>query len=137
FIVFFVGTRDERSVVVMVYAVFAAIHLALVGVLASGVAPALGVLPLAGEAGKLAVTELLIQLVLVATLVAACAIRRGMVGTVRDLEDRARALGHHELLLDDAKRAFEASLRAAGGGRFSHQVLGSYRLGRLLGEGAM
>jgi serine/threonine-protein kinase len=60
-----------------------------------------------------------------------------MVVIATDLEQRARALGHHELLLDDAKRAFESSLRAAGGGRFSHQILGSYRLGRLLGEGAM
>ena len=136
FIVFFVGTRDERRVVVMVYALFAVFHVALVGVLAGG-APELGTLPFGGELGKLVVTEVLIQLLLLATLIAACAIRRSMVGTVRDLEERARALGHHELMLDDAKRAFEASLRAAGGGRFSHQVLGSYRLGRLLGEGAM
>jgi serine/threonine-protein kinase len=138
FVVFFVGTRDERPVVVMVYVLFAAFHVALVGVLAGVGVPDLGALPFSdGEIAKLAVTETLIQLVLLATLVGACAIRRSMVGTVRDLEERARALGHHELLLDDAKRAFEASLRAAGGGRFSHQILGSYRLGRLLGEGAM
>ncbi|HEX3478933.1 MAG TPA: serine/threonine-protein kinase [Kofleriaceae bacterium] len=137
FVVFFAGTRDERRVVVMVYALFAVFHVALVGVLARG-APELGTLPFSGgELGKLVVTELLIQLLLLATLIAACAIRRSMVGTVRDLEERARAIGHHELLLEDARRAFEASLRAAGGGRFSHQVLGSYRLGRLLGEGAM
>lgn len=137
FVVFFAGTRDERRVVVTVYALFAVFHVALVGVLVSG-APELGTLPFSdGELGKLVVTEVLIQLVLLATLIAACAIRRSMVGTVRDLEERARAIGHHELLLEDARRAFEASLRAAGGGRFSHQVLGSYRLGRLLGEGAM
>jgi serine/threonine protein kinase len=134
FVVFFAGTRDERRVVVMVYALFAVFHVALVGVLARG-APELGTLPFSDA--KLVVTEVLIQLILLATLIAACAIRRSMVGTVRDLEERARAIGHHELLLEDARRAFEASLRAAGGGRFSHQVLGAYRLGRLLGEGAM
>jgi hypothetical protein len=138
FIVFFVGMRDERVVVVMVYALFAVFHVALVCVLATGLAPDLGAIPFGrDELGKLAVSEVLIQLMLLATLIAACAIRRSMVGTVRDLEDRARALGHHELLLEDARRAFETSLRAAGGGRFSHQILGSYRLGRLLGEGAM
>lgn len=138
FIVFFAGMRDERVVVGMVYVLFAVFHVALVGVLAAGLSPDLGAIPFGrGELGKLAVTEVLIQLMLVATLVAACAIRRSMLGTVRDLEERARAIGHHELLLEDARRAFEASLRAAGGGRFSHQSLGSYRLGRLLGEGAM
>src|SRR6185295_12033266 len=100
--------------------------------------PVLGVLPFAeADRVKLVVSELLVQLVLFATLLGSSAIRRTMVTMVQDLEQRARTLGHHELLLDDAKRAFESSLRAAGGGRFSHQILGSYRLGRLLGEGAM
>jgi serine/threonine-protein kinase len=138
FAVFFVGTRDRPALVVMVYVILAVFHLALVVALVTGDVPALGALPFAEvEHGKLVFTELLVQLVLAATLLASSAIRRTMVVIATDLEQRARALGHHELLLDDAKRAFEASLRAAGGGRFSHQILGSYRLGRLLGEGAM
>ena len=143
FIVFFVGTRDERSVVVMVYAIFALFHAVLAGLVIAGRFDDTGVLTVipraasGGSALQLFVVEALVQLLLLVTLVAATAIRAGMVATVRDLELRARVIGHHELLLDDAKRAFEASLRAAGGGRFSHQIVGSYRLGRLLGEGAM
>ncbi len=138
FIVFFVGTRDVRSVVGMVYVIFAVFHAALVGLVIAGRFEDPGVLTFTDvSTGKLLVIEGLVQLLLLVTLVAASAIRGGMVRTVRDLELRARAIGHHELMLDDAKRAFEASLRAAGGGRFSHQVVGSYRLGRLLGEGAM
>jgi serine/threonine-protein kinase len=143
FIVFFVGTRDERRVVVMVYAVFALFHAVLAGLVIAGRFDDPGVLAFlprataGGSAIRLFVVEALVQLLLLVTLVASTAIRAGMVSTVRDLELRARIIGHHELLLDDAKRAFEASLRAAGGGRFSHQIVGSYRLGRLIGEGAM
>jgi serine/threonine-protein kinase len=138
FITFFVGTRDVRSVVVMVYVIFAAFHAALVGLVIAGRFDDPGVLTFSeGSTGKLLAIEALVQLLLLVTLVAATAIRSGMVRTVRELEQRARVIGHHELLHDDAKRAFEASLRAAGGGRFSHQVVGSFRLGRLLGEGAM
>jgi serine/threonine protein kinase len=138
FITFFVGTRDVRSVVVMVYVIFAAFHAGLVGLVIAGRFDDPGVLTFSEVSiGKLLVIEALVQLLLLVTLVAATAIRSGMVRTVRDLELRARTIGHHELLLDDAKRALEASLRAAGGGRFSHQIVGSYRLGGLLGEGAM
>ena len=131
--------RGERGVAVMVYLMFAAFHAALVGLLAAGSLPVLGVLPVAagGEPARLAVTEPLIQLVLFATMIAAAAVRRSTATALRELEQQAREVGRHELLLDDAKRAFEATLRAAGGGRFTHQVVGSYRLGRLLGEGSM
>jgi eukaryotic-like serine/threonine-protein kinase len=133
FIVFFVGTRDERRVVVMVYAIFALFHAVLAGLVIAGRFDDTGVLTFipraapGGSALQLFVVEALVQLLLLVTLVASTAIRAGMVSTVRDLELRARIIGHHELLLDDAKRAFEASLRAGGGGRFSH----------LIGEGAM
>ena len=138
FVTFFVGTRDERRVVTMVYLLFAVFHAALVAAMIAGVLDPGGALPVARAVTlELIVVEALIQLLLLVTVIAACAIRAGMVSTVRDLEQRARIIGHHELLLDDAKRAFEASLRAAGGGRFSHQIVGSYRLGSLLGEGAM
>lgn len=137
--VFFVGMRGARPIAVMVYLMFAVFHAALVGLLAAGRLPELGALPVAtgGDAAQLVVTELLIQLVLFATMIAAAAVRRSTTTALRELEQQAREVGRHELLLDDAKRAFEAALRAAGGGRFTHQVVGSYRLGRLLGEGAM
>lgn len=87
--------------------------------------------------GKLVVIEVFLQIVLFATFALGRDIQRRIARNVQDVEQQARATGHHELLLEDARRAFEASLRAAGGGRFSHQTIGSYRLGRLLGEGSM
>ena len=138
FAVFFVGMRGERTVAIMVYAILASFHAALVTALAGGRFRELGVLPYAASDGRdVAVTELLIELVLFAALIVAGAIRRSMVSAVRDLEEQARTTGRHELMLEDARRAFEAALRATGGGRFSHQLVGAYRLGGLLGEGAM
>jgi hypothetical protein len=137
--VFFAGMRIARAVAVMVYLILAVFHAALIGWIAAGAVPDLGVLAAAadGPPGRLVVTELLIQLVLFATVIAAAAVRRSTASALGELEQQAREVGRHDVLLDDAKRAFEAALRAAGGGRFSHQVVGSYRLGRLLGEGSM
>jgi hypothetical protein len=137
--VFFAGMRIARPVAATVYLMFAAFHAALVGAIAAGALPDRGVLAAAAGGGPrtLASAEPLIQLVLFATVVAAAAIRRSTATALRELEQQAREVGRHELLLDDAKRAFEAALRAGGGGRFSHQVVGPYRLGRLLGEGSM
>jgi serine/threonine-protein kinase len=136
--VFFVATRDDLVVALTAYLTIAVFHAVLAAIVIGGGVPDPGVFPLApGAAGRLVVLELVVQSMLFATLLAGGAIRRSMAGTVRDLEQRARSLGHHELLLEDARRAFEASLRATGGGRFSHQIVGSYRLGQLLGEGAM
>lgn len=138
FAVFFVATREERVVPVAVYLTVGVFHAALVVVVVGGGLPDPGVLQFAeADLGKLVAIEVFLQFVLFATLVAGCAVRRGMARNLRTLEQQARSIGHHEMLLEDAKRAFETSLRAAGGGRFSHQILGSYRLGRLLGEGSM
>src|SRR4029078_3114714 len=84
FIVFVVGTRDERSVVIMVYAIFAGFHAALAGLVIAGRFDDPGVLTFTGgSALKLFVIEALVQLLLLVTLVAATAIRAGMVGNVR------------------------------------------------------
>jgi len=137
FVVFFVGTRDERG--------RGGHGLRRVRGVPSRAGrrdrrryhPGARAIPFSdGELGKLAVTELLIQLVLLATLVGACAIRRSMVGTVRTSRTGPGARSPRA-----AARRRQAGIRgvAAGRrcGRFSHQILGSYRLGRLLGEGAM
>jgi hypothetical protein len=138
FAVFFVAARDELVVALSVYFTLAVFHATLVGVVIGGGLPDPGVLRFAEtDLGKLAVTEVFLQVVLLATLIGGCAIRHSTARTVRDVEQQARLDGHHELLLEDARRAFEASLRAAGGGWFSHQTMGAYRLGRLLGEGSM
>jgi serine/threonine-protein kinase len=138
FVVFFIGTNDELTVVLIVYLTIALFHAALAGAIVGGELGEPGVAALAEPTRfRLLVTEGLLQLVLFATLIASAAIRHSLFTTVRHLEEQAREIGHHELLLEDARRAFEASLRAAGGGRFSHQIVGAYRLGRLLGEGAM
>ncbi len=135
--VFFIATRDNLGVALAAYLPIAVFHTVLAVVMIAGAADP-GVFPLAPVApGRLIVLEVMFQALLFAALLAGSGIRRSMAGTTRDLEERARSLGHHELLLEDARRAFEASLRATGGGRFSHQVVGPYRLGQLLGEGAM
>jgi len=133
--VFFVAMRDKRTVALAAYLTIAGFHGALAGVVTR---PELGVLQVAEVTpGKFVVIEAFLQIVLFATFALGRDIQRRIARNVQDVEQQARVTGHHELVLEDARRAFEASLRAAGGGRFSHQTIGSYRLGQLLGEGSM
>jgi eukaryotic-like serine/threonine-protein kinase len=48
-----------------------------------------------------------------------------------------RDLAQREALLHEARQELERALRAGGMGRYTDQVVGSFRLGRVLGRGAM
>jgi tRNA A-37 threonylcarbamoyl transferase component Bud32 len=53
------------------------------------------------------------------------------------LEDAARVLAKREALLQEAKQELDRALKVGGPGRFSEQIVGNYRLGNVLGRGAM
>src|SRR5436305_7328421 len=82
------------------------------------------------------VIQLLVQLVLAATLVTARMSRRTALIAVGELERAVRVAAHREALLLEAREELERALRS-GRGRFSAQAIAGYMLGRLLGRGAM
>lgn len=137
--IFFVGVNDELPSVYTVYGTLAAFHAgAVVVLLIFGFRdPGIGGFPENTGVAKIVVMEVLVQAVLLGTVGIALVVRRSVVKTVQELEQSARVAGHYEVLLEDAKNALVHSLRSVGGGRFSYQTFGSYRLGRLLGEGSM
>jgi serine/threonine-protein kinase len=53
------------------------------------------------------------------------------------LEEAARGLAKREALLQEAKQELDRALKVGGPGRFTEQVVGSHRLGNVLGRGAM
>ena len=97
------------------------IHIAVIG--------ALGV-------RELVVIQGLVQLVFVATLVIARLSRRTALLALGELERAVRLAGQREALLLEARMELERALQQ-GRGRFTDQAIGSYRLGTVLGRGAM
>ncbi len=82
------------------------------------------------------VIQLLVQVVLLATIVTARMSRRTALLAVGELERAVRIAAHREALLLEAREELERALRQ-GRGRFSEQTIGGYHLGTVLGRGAM
>jgi serine/threonine-protein kinase len=84
-----------------------------------------------------AVVVLLVEATLLATFLAA---RNTRIATLRAIELHGKAIrgiAQREALLEEARHDLQAALRAGGLGRFTDSTLGSYRIGKLIGRGAM
>jgi tRNA A-37 threonylcarbamoyl transferase component Bud32 len=106
--------------------------LAHAGVLPDGVFPTGFVAP-----GDQIVIVLLVLAVMMATLVAARATRGASLRGVERHDRLVRELAQREVLLEDARKNLEAALARGGVGRYTDEVLGSYRLGAVIGQGGM
>jgi serine/threonine-protein kinase len=66
--------------------------------------------------------------------------RKARVATLTAIEQHdkvVRSLAHRDALLAEARHDLDQALHAGGLGRWSDEVLGSFRLGRVIGRGAM
>lgn len=74
---------------------------------------------------------------LVVTIIVARVSRRATRESVVELERAVRVAAQREALLQEARAELDRALAVGGSGRFTEQVLGSYRLGELIGRGGM
>jgi serine/threonine-protein kinase len=74
---------------------------------------------------------------LVVTVVVARVSRRATRESVVELDRAVRVAAQREALLQEARAELDRALAVGGSGRFSDQVLGSYRLGEVIGRGGM
>ncbi len=82
------------------------------------------------------IAQVLIQLVLLATFLIARASRRQSLAALTELERAVRAVAQREALLEEAREELRRAV-GSGRGRFTEQLIGKYRLGDLIGRGAM
>ena len=80
--------------------------------------------------------QVLVQIVLAAAFITARASRRASLASFAELERAVRAVAQREALLDEARDELKRAL-GTGRGRFTDQTIGDYRLGELIGRGAM
>ncbi|MBL8949128.1 MAG: serine/threonine protein kinase [Myxococcaceae bacterium] len=74
---------------------------------------------------------------LVAVYSQARAARALMVSSLRERDDAVRRASHREALFLEARQDLERALQNGGLGRFTDQTLGAWRLGAVIGRGAM
>ena len=85
---------------------------------------------------EMIVIQLLVQGVIAATFITARVSRATALLAVGELERAVRLAAHREALLLEAREELERAL-LQGRGRFSEQTIGPYKLGGLIGRGAM
>ena len=69
--------------------------------------------------------------------VSARALRQVSLTSIEELQRATRLASQREALMDELRADLERALRIGGPGRYSDQVVGSYKLGIILGRGAM
>jgi serine/threonine protein kinase len=82
------------------------------------------------------ICQCLVQLVLGGTFIVARAQRRSSLIALGELERAVRAVAQREALLEEAREELRRAV-GSGRGRFTDQTIGNYRLGDLIGRGAM
>jgi eukaryotic-like serine/threonine-protein kinase len=69
--------------------------------------------------------------------VTARSFRRASLGSIESLRKATRVASQRDALMDELRLDLEHALRVGGPGRYSEQLVGDYRLGAMLGRGAM
>ncbi len=117
--------------------VITAPHIALTLLIAFDVIEDRGVIqPLFGAVEQIAYLAV-IQFVNMACFVMGRVLRRSTLESIEELDRAVRGMAQREALLNEARQELERALKVGGPGRFTGQQLGSYRVGNLLGRGAM
>ena len=137
-VVYFVGLSHDRLVAFTVFGVAAGMVALYGSLLLAGVIEDPGLvsaryLTWLHKAGLFG----LIQVGLVATLVVARVSRSATKESVVELDRAVRVAAQREALLQEARAELDRALAIGGPGRFTDQVLGSYRLGEVIGRGGM
>jgi eukaryotic-like serine/threonine-protein kinase len=134
--IYFTGLGKSWRLSMAVYSVLAGMQ-ALVAILVISGARDTGIVqPASLSKRDEIIIQVLVQIVLLATLLTARMSRRTALTAVGALERAVRIAAHREALLLEAREELERALRS-GRGRFTDQTIGGYHLGELLGRGAM
>lgn len=121
-----------------VYLVCAVVYLALLVGVGAGVLRDAGIV----RGDRLAHTDRIVlgavvQLTLLATFLVARRMRQTTARAI-ELHDRAvRGLALRQALLEEARLDLQQALKSGGLGRFTDTQLGSFRIGKMIGRGAM
>src|SRR5205823_3948867 len=80
---------------------------------------------------------LVVEFLYLVTFITARVSQRVTLDAMHKLETAVRGVAHREALLAEARAELDRALKVGGPGRFTDQVVGSFRLGVLIGRGGM
>ena len=136
--IYFFSFGSHFRVTLSLYVLCVVLHLALAGAIIFGVIADHGIISIT----HLAFSDQLIivgvvQFLYLITFLTGRASRKTMLNAVSRLEQAVRSVAQREAMLVEARQELDRALKVEGAGRYTDQVIGSYRLGLLIGRGAM
>ena len=136
-IAFFSIGQSARAVFA-VYATCAIMQLGLMALVASGVIQDRGMIRTGGlNLVEQIVVILLVQATLLVTYVLQRRTRSATIFAIEQHDRVVRSLAHRDALLAEARQDLAQAMQVGGVGRWTEEVVGSFRLGRVIGRGAM
>jgi serine/threonine-protein kinase len=136
--IYFFSLGSHVKITTAIYILVAAMHGALILLVASHVITDRGIISMANlrlmdQIGVLLVVEFLYFI----TYYTARRSQRVTLEHVSKLEQAVRGVAQREALLAEARAELDRALKVGGPGRYSDQTIGSFKLGLLIGRGGM
>jgi hypothetical protein len=136
--IYFFSLGADKRVTAFVYSVLATLHLAFGVLIVTGAVVDHGLIAIASLRVVDQVTIIvIIQFLYFITFFTARISQRVTLDAVEKLEQAVRGVAQREALLAEARAELDRALKIGGPGRFTDQVVGSFRLGVLIGRGGM
>ena len=136
--IYFFSLSADRLTTNFCYALVSIIHLALgVGIM-TGVLADRGIVKMAdltflNQLALLGISEFLYFIAFLTARIS----QRVTLKAVEQLERAIRQVAQRDAMLAEARAALDRALKIGGPGRFTEHVIGSYKLGNLIGRGGM
>jgi serine/threonine-protein kinase len=136
--IYFFALGANGRLVTAMYILVAVTHAAFALLIIAGVIGDRGIISIEhlrtmDQIGVVAVIEFLYLI----TFITARFSQRATLEAVSRLEQAVRSVAQRDALLAEARAELDRALKIGGPGRFTEQVVGSYRLGVLIGRGGM
>ena len=130
------GQSDKASVSVIATCSIA--YALLAGLIMAGIIPDAGIVNAqAASPASRVVMLLLVEVIFAAVYVTARATRGATLHAIEQHDIVIQSLAQREALLREAKHELVHAMRVGGIGRYSGEMIGPFRLGNLIGRGAM
>ena len=136
--VYFFSAGQDRRMTTAVYATCAGVYVLFAALLLSGAVTDHGLVhPVALTLVERVVIIVVVETIYLASFVVARSSREAMLYAIERHDVVVRGLAQRDALLKEARQDLVQALHVGGIGRYTGEVVGPYRLGKVIGRGAM
>jgi serine/threonine-protein kinase len=136
--VYFFSRSESLRSAFAIYLTCAALQASLTGLILIGAFEDPGLFPIGDHpVHELVITQAIVQVIFLATFFVARSTRKTTLDVIEKLQLAMAQVAQREALFQEVRQELDQALRIEGAGRYTDKELGGFRLGRVLGRGAM